>query len=302
MQQKHRQHCPERLKHTVLGKRKRDEPSEGGKVAWQIWDAACHDFLKVDLAIYGKVDPPPCSPPPGLDVPEETRPPPPDLLLPEPQHVHPHYGALDNCHTQSGTQYAQNGNHYAQNGTQYVSQPEVPAAQPSHDYSSYIDNGYVPVGDSWTDSAQPYRATAPGCDEEDRDIRLANATGTLAQAGKPNAAATSRLYHLPERLLREHWAPRKTRQKVATARLLKDQEARLRERLDRLVNYGGTIGPVEHMRPDGSPSDIIQAYANGILAEDDQLVEGNMLLHAAWAEEFVERNPRYAASGGRRRA
>ncbi|TKA31620.1 hypothetical protein B0A50_01697 [Salinomyces thailandicus] len=274
LQRKHRQKCPEGLQHTVLGKRKREGQAEG--VTWQIWDAACHDFLSTDLAIHGNVDPPPFSPPPTLDPADAV-----DVL---PQSSVPH-----KCSSLNPP-----NNAIAPHHDKSRSRFRPTTTQTSDDLSTYMGNNLVFVGEPWIETPSTYLPCIDDHQEETLEIRKWNALGVLAQSTHPNAASASRAYRLADRPLREAWAKRKNRHIAATSRLTTDQERRLCKRLDRLLYFGGSVRSVETVPPDGNLRAIVQTYANGILAEDDQLVEGNMVLHGHWAEEFTERFPQYA--------
>ncbi|KAK5122540.1 hypothetical protein LTR85_003803 [Meristemomyces frigidus] len=267
MQRQHRTQPPAGLRSTALGKRKRDGSQAERTVDWRVWDTACNDFLSVGMAVGRKMETPPCSPPPGLEAAQE-----------EDQAS---YG-VPPATTQSASSTTLPS-------LQWPAQAQALGAAPyRHDNS-----GYFTVDDPYRGRTVAPHAARTAYEAEDADIRLANAMGSLARAKQPNAAATSRQYELPERLLREKWAPRWSRRQMAAERLLKDQERRLHSRLQTLVLFGGNVMPIEASQPESSAAMIVQAYADGILAEDDQLVEGNMFVHANWAADFVTCNPRY---------
>lgn len=259
-------HPPTGLHITALGKRKRGSSELERTVGWRVWDTACNDFVSVKMGVGRKLDTPRCSPPPDLEV-----------LVEEDQ---PQHATTIDRPTSADTVNLANSTWHS----------TVQTVQNS-------DSQYFTLED-------PYRAemasSRAAYDVEDADIRLANALGSLARAKQSNAAKTSRLYNLPERLVRESWAGRRTRPQVAAEKLLKDQERRLHSRLQNLVPFGGNVMPVEASISEYSAATVVQAYADGILAEDDQLVECNMVVHANWAVDFLKFNHRYAASTTRR--
>ncbi|KAK5134017.1 hypothetical protein LTR08_007022 [Meristemomyces frigidus] len=311
LQKKHRPNPPPGLRNSALGKRKRD--AEGGSVVdWRVWDTACNDFMSVDLAIMGKVRTPPCSPPPGMeptaldrdDEPLEVQyTAPPTPVVPQQSTAYPQSACLPTSHTRD-LSWPSHNNHNIQYNTAGPALPlqNAPTTYlPSQNTRSpsypHPTQPTYSTRSSYTNNPIPNVPTPPTLPQESADIRALNALGALARSPHPNAAATSRFYSLPERLVRESWATRKHRPPTAVARLLAEQERRLHARLRNLECFGGDVVAVESS--EGGAEAVVRAYADGVLAEDDQLVEGNMVVHGEWAREFIGAHGRYQGGGGR---
>lgn len=266
LQRKHRPDTNEGTGDRVLGKRKRGEDGEHGELRWSVFDAACTNFLDVDMSS-GLVQPPHCSPPPGLERLEEDE---------EPERQFD-FNALFDHTLPANTRY-----------TQPRAANPITSTVNHTDFLHMFD--YEPYAPAPPAPAPP--PTLYGSEDEDPQTLASNAIGLLSQSPKPNAAATARAYNLPERLLQDRWNPRRRRPAIVAARLMADQEARLLQRLRRLVCFGGEVMVlgVEDLGSDAGREKAVRVYANGVLAEDDLLVDGNMVIRADWAAEFLKRH------------
>ena len=131
-----------------------------------------------------------------------------------------------------------------------------------------------------------------------KQVQIANALGSLASKPGLSVELVALRFNLPDLTLAGEWKKRKNRPCLKTKWLTSDQKERLPSRLLTTIAFSRDPKETGRRHTTDVCLQLTEEFANDILAEDDQLEEGNLVIKTFYYPlGFMRRNPRFNISG-----